>query len=233
MRKFFWLVFVKLIVFSSFSQEDGNSKQLAFNQDFINWVSSVTNNEWDIQVDFRTQLKERLIAFKDALIKTQSNNEVNMVINNFKLDPEFSDQQMAEHLVYGFYVKQSNPAVWNLPPEERKVIIKEAYLQGMNSNDARWIKIKENLIGKVFQHCGSTARVTVSEIIGCFWETIEAAIPVASVTALATAINSGSWSASVAAIKKLLKTVARKFGWFGLAVAAIDVGICIWDANND
>jgi hypothetical protein len=235
MKKIFLLTSIYFIGLLSFCQRPGDPiNYLVNNNDFINWVSNVTNNEWDIQVDFKNQLGEKVNAFKKVLLGTQTNDEVNNVISNFGLDPEFSDQKMAEHIVFGLYFKQENPWLWELAESERVQLIRDAYFKGMSSVDPRWTSIQSNLLNKIQVHCGTTGRITGAEIANCFWDVVVGAAGILTgITTAVTAINSGNWSAAVSAVKKVLKGAARKFGWVGLAIAAIDVALCLWDANGD
>jgi len=206
---------------------------LVNNDDFINWVSSTTNNEWDIQVDFKNQLGERLGKFKNDLTSTQTNEQVNQVISNYGLDPEFSDQKMAEHLVSGLYFKQENSWLWELAETDRMDIIRKSYYQGMASSDPRWTAITSILISKIYTHCGTTGRISPAEIADCFWDAVKEAVGIiGGIAMVVSAVNAGNWPAMIAAVKKVLKTAARRLGWFGLAAAAIDIGICIWNAND-
>lgn len=235
MKKLSFLICVCLTSFFCLSQRPNAPVDfLVNNNDFINWISSVTNNEWDIQVDFNRQLGNKVGDFRNALSSTQSHEDVNKVILSYGLDPEFSDQKMAEHIVFGLYLKQENSWLWDIAEIERVDIIKRAYFQGMSSNDSRWISIKNSLLSKIQIHCGTTGRISPSEIANCFWQTITDAVGIlGGFTAIVNAINDGNWPATIAAIKRVLKSVGRKFGWFGLAIAAIDIGICIWNANED
>jgi len=234
MKKFFFLSCVLLSSFLSFSQKPKDPVGYLVNSnDFINWISNVTNNEWEIQADFKKQLGDNIGGFRKSLSLAQTHEDVNNVIAEYSLDPEFSDQKMAEHLAFGLYLKQQNPWLWELAENERTEIVRQAYYQGMSSNDSRWISIKSNLLNIVQTHCGSTGRITPSEIVDCFWSTIKDAVGIiGGIAAVVGAINEGNWAATIAAIKKVLKTAARRFGWFGLAIAAIDIGICIWNAND-
>lgn len=206
---------------------------LVNNDDFINWVSNVTNNEWEIQVDFKKQLGDKLGGFRKSLSLTQTHDDVNNVIAQYGLDPEFSDQKMAEHLAFGIYLRQQNPWLWELAENERTEIVRQSYFQGMSSNDPRWVSIKSSLLNLVQTHCGTTGRISPSEIADCFWAVVKEAVGiVGGIAAVVGAINEGNWTAMISGIKKVLKTAARRFGWFGLAIAAIDIGICIWNAND-
>lgn len=235
MKKLMFLISVCLTGFFSFSQRpNAPVDYLVSNNDFINWISNVASNEWDIQVDFNSQLGNKINEFRKALNSTQTNEDVNKVISTYGLDPEFSDQKMAEHIAFGLYLKQDNPWLWDLGENDRVDIIRRAYFQGMSSNDPRWVSVKSNLLGKVQLHSGATGRITAAEIADCFWDMIKDAISiVGGFTAVVNAINQGNWPATVAAIKKVLKSMGRKLGWFGLAIAAIDIGVCIWNANDE
>jgi len=234
MKRIIFLTSVCLTSFLCFSQRPNSPVDyLVNNNDFINWISNVTNNEWDILVDFNSQLGNRVGDFRNALNSTQTDEDVNKVISTYGLNSEFSDQKMAEHIVFGLYLKQENPWLWDVSDKDRVDIIRRAYFQGMSSNDPRWVSIKNNLLSKVQIRCGTTGRVSPAEIADCFWDTITDALSIiGGFTAVVNAINEGNWSATVAAIKKILKSMGRKLGWFGLAVAAIDIGICIWNANE-
>jgi hypothetical protein len=234
MKKIIFLISIFSMNSFCFSQTPKDPvSYLVNNDDFINWVSNVTNNEWEIQVDFKKQLGDNIGGFRKSLSLTQTHEDVNNVIAEYGLDPEFSDQKMAEHLVFGIYLKQQNPWLWALAETERTEIVRQSYFQGMSSNDPRWISIKSNLLNLVQTHCGSTGRISASEIAECFWEAAKEAFAiVGGIAAVVGAVNAGNWSAMIGAIKKVLKTAARRLGWFGLAVAAIDIGICIWNAND-
>lgn len=229
------IIFLNLFILSTyiFSQEGDPAKYLANNNDFINWVSSVTNNEWDVYLDFKKQLGDQLDEFKNELIiASQYDNGVNGVISKYNLDPEFSDQKIAEHITYGLYLKQENPWLWQLADNERLEHMKTAYFYGMSSDNPRWQAIKQTLLSKVFAHCGTQTKI-IDDIIACFWDTIKSAAAIVTGFQLLTnAINSGNWSATISAVKKILKSAGRNLGWFGAAIAAIDIALCIWDALN-
>src|SRR5687768_14179322 len=216
-----------------FSQEGDPAKYLVNNIDFINWVSNVTNNEWDVYLDFKKQLGDQLDEFRTELqTATQYEEGVDGVITKFNLNPEFSDEKFAEHITYGLYFKQENPWLWQLSDQERLGIIKTAYYNGMSSDDPRWQAIKQTLLSKTFEHCGTQIKL-IDDIISCFWETLKsAAAIVTGFHLLANAINNGNWSATVSAVKKILKSAGRNLGWFGLAIAAIDITICILNAAD-
>lgn len=226
------LINLSLLIINTilYSQEVDPVKTLVGNNDFINWINSLTNNEWEIQVDFKNQLGNRLPEFKNALLTTKNDDDVNRVISKFGLNSEFSDQKMAEHLVYGIYFKQENKWLWDIQEDQRIKILNDAFFAGMASADPRWVAIQHNLRKKVEIHCGTTVKM-IDDIVNCFWDVIrDGASIITGFAALTTAVNNGNWSASISAIKKILKTAGRKLGWFGLAVAAIDVGICIWNS---
>src|SRR5688500_13293053 len=230
MKKIFINLSLLIINSISYSQEVNPAKTLVGNNDFINWINSITNNQWEIQVDFKNQLGNRLPEFKNELLTTKNDDDVNRVISKFGLNSEFSDQKMAEHLTFGLYFKQENPWLWGMPEDERIKIIHEAFFAGMSSADPRWVSIQHNLRRKVEIHCGTIVKM-IDDIIGCFWNTVkEAAVIITGFSLLRDYINSGNWPGTISAIKKILKTAGRKLGWFGLAVAAIDIGICIWDS---
>jgi len=214
----------------SYSQEVNPAKTLVANNDFINWINSITNNQWEVQVDFKNQLGNTLTEFKNELLTTKNDDEVNRVISKFGLNSEFSDQKMAEHLVYGLYFKQQNQWLWGIPEDERIKIIHEAFFAGMTSADQRWVSIQLNLRRKVEIHCGTTVKM-MDDIISCFWDTIkDAAAIITGFKILSDQINSGNWSGTISTIKRILKSAGRKLGWFGLAIAAVDIGICIWNS---
>lgn len=216
-----------------FSQTDDNLGKLAGDDIFINWVASVSNNELDVYLDIRTQLGENSNYFHQALLETKTNEDVESVFAKFGYDPENSDQKMAEHLVHGLYFKQERPEIWQLPEPDRLEVIKEAYYQGMNSSDPRWVELRNNLLNRVQAHCGSTGRIVPSEIAGCFWDALSDVVQiVGGFQVLITAVNNANWVAAIAAIKKILKTMGRRLGWFGLAITAFDIGLCLWEANE-
>lgn len=230
MKKIFINLSLLLINIISYTQEVNPAKSLVANNDFINWINSITNNEWEIHMDFKNQLGNRLVEFKNALLSTTNDEEVNRVISKFGLNSEFSDQKMAEHLVFGLYFKQENPWLWGISESERIKIIHDAFFAGMSSADPRWTAIQHNLRSKIEIHCGTTVRM-IDDIISCFWDTIKEGVGIVTgFAALTSAINNGNWSGTISAIKKILKTAGRKLGWFGLAIAAVDIGICIWNS---
>jgi hypothetical protein len=230
MKKIFINLSFIIISTISYTQETNPAKSLVANNDFINWINSLTNNEWEIYLDFKNQLGNRLAEFKNTLLTATNNEDVNKVISKFGLNAEFSDQKMAEHLVFGLYFKQENPWLWSLSESERLKIIHDAFFAGMSSIDPRWAAIQQNLRRKVETHCGTTFRM-IDDIISCFWDTIKEGVGIVTgFTALTSAINNGNWSATISAIKKILKTAGRRLGWFGLAIAAVDIGICIWNS---
>ena len=235
MKKLFLLAslcFIKVFCFSQRPSDPVN--YLVNNDDFINWISSVTNNQWEIQVDFSKQLGEKFKEFQNVLRSTKTSEDVDKTILEYGLDPEFSDQKIAEHIASGLPLIQNNPWLWEDWERGGIDIIRQAYFRGMASNDSRWMSVVNGLLSQIQGHCGTTNRISASEIASCFWDTITSAFQIlGDITAIVTAVNGGNLTAAIAAIKKVLKSMSRKFGWFGLAIAAIDIGVCIWNANGD
>jgi len=234
MKKILFLFAIVPCTLFVYAQNEEFTRNLVSNPDFINWIANTTVNEWDISVELEDQMGDKLGKFKEALLAAESDDDVNNVISEFGLDPEYADQKMAEHIVYGLYFRQQNPWLWDLPESERILLIRNAYFQGMHSDLPEWNSIKSNLLSRIITRCGTTTRITAAEIADCFWSVIvDAAKILGGITALVSAINTGSLNAAVVAVKKILKTAGRRLGWFGLAIAAIDVAICIWNANDN
>src|SRR5687768_10160355 len=210
MRSVFFVCFCAISLWGS-AQKTESDPSLTYNDDYINWVRSVLFNEWDVKTDMQQQLGARLFEFRDVLSTAQNPDEVNSIIAKFGYDPEYGDQKMAEHLTYGLYFKQQLPSIWERDPETRTMRIRNAYYEGMSSNDSRWIALKSELMSKIQFHCGTNRMPSMDEIIDCFWDTLRSVVDVVgSFAGLVTAINNGNWNAAVAAIKKIIKTGGRK-----------------------
>jgi hypothetical protein len=233
MKKILFSFFWTFVMCNINAQTNDDILKLAGNDDFINFVSSTSTNQIKIQKDFKNQLQSNYSAFWKTLKTNNTNDEVEATISQFQLNPEISTDLMAEHLAYQYIFLKNNPWVMALSTEQQRNLILAAYDYGIKSDDFRWKNFRDAVLSEVDQTVIGGQNKSMPEIVlGCVRETVEDAFNIGiEIGLVVLAVQDGSLSATVTAIKKLLKKLGKRFGWFGLAIAAWDIGWCIYNQS--
>ncbi len=211
-------------------QRGSSNTDLVQNEDFVRWVAATCHNEWDIGVDFEEQTGDGYSKFSRALKLATTDAEIEQVVSDFQLDTDRSYTLMAEQLVLWNLFKLRHAWFFNLSEQKQRELIFDAFHTGMNSDYPLWVEFRNSITEKIANKCGTTVKSVPSIIVNCLWDTVNSALNFTSqFAAIATAVNEGSWGGMIEGIKQLLKKAGKRLGWIGLAWAAIDVGICIWN----
>lgn len=201
------------------------SQYLAHNDDFVSFVNTLMVNDLKIASEMNNQLGEQLPAFRETLSATASQEEFDAVIARFGLDRTVIDESMAESLAYGMILKQKDGWLWDLSPSRLQEVMVSAIIKGLNTSDPRWDKIRSLVIGG---GSGTQAKVSIYSVANCIWDSIKETLNiVGNAAAVLAAANQGNMTVLMAELKILLKKGGKKLGWFGLALTAIDIAMCI------
>lgn len=226
---FIFLSFV-FIHKNSWSQTPEDPVTYLANDDrFISWISTTAINQLEIYINFKAQLGDRLPEFQKNFQLIETDEQLSGFLDQSAYNPEFADDKIANYILEGMMLKQKNEWLWQLEAEKSLEIIHQAYLKGLRSNDPRWINLI-NKFNSIVITSQPPSKSIASTIASCLWETVrEAFAVVGGMAALIAEVNDGNWNAALTQIKGILRKSGKKFGWFGLAWAALDIGICIWN----
>lgn len=217
------------IVIYEVAHAQNETRSLVNSQQFINLVASISNKQLDIRDDLKIQLSRSYSDFCRTLKSYTTNEQIDALVAATRLNTDNSYDAMSEHLAHQYLLIKENPWLEALPDAERKEIILAAYQQGMNSADERWLMVKQNLVNRA-QIKGSANKTIGQVIVGCVQQTVEAALDFAKqISVLTLSIEKGSFTGAVRAIKNLLKSAGARLGWWGLIMAAWDIGTCIYN----
>lgn len=199
--------------------------------DFINWVRAAALNQLKVRQKWHARIGTAgMNHLHDDLAAAGNDAAVRTVIRKHGIDTVETDGWMAEHIVFGLALKQGNEWLFRLSDMQRNSTLREALFAGLTSTDERWVALRAEVQSAVDAQSPALAeyRIDAYDVWECTYSTLVAAVKSAAAFAtLVDAVNSGNWSATVAAAKEMLRG-ARRWGWVGLAWAAIEIGTCLW-----
>lgn len=219
------------------SHSNGSSvvpNYLTFDQSFITMVHySVSNLGAGLYMN--SVLGNNILTFLNGL-KSCGNNATcvtNAVLrNNLSVDTldEYFYSAMAGALI--FHV--AHPEFDNMQENQRSVIFSQAFVSGMNSDDPRWIDIKNivgGLLGNFYNDEIYKADPDWTGYVDCFMAQVRGIwVGAMALNMVVEGMKTGSITKAFSALKTFLKTgVGRALGWVGLAIMAWEIFDCCWD----
>lgn len=142
-------------------------------------------------------------------------------------------------------VFNQHPQLLRFNEEQQQRIILRAMDEGLHSSDPKWVEAKSQLALQLNAQTqqlprsmdGIRARtdikavsLSVDEVWGCLKSAVGfGTAGILGVSALAKLAQEGVQ----AAVISVSKWIAARAGWFGIAIAAIDFGICVYHEAND
>jgi len=219
------------------SRSNGSSvapNYLTFDRSFIDMVRYSVSNLGAGQY-LNLKLGNNTLTFLNELKLCGSNTScvTNTVFRN-NLSVDTLDEYFYNAMAGALLFRVDHPEFDKMQEGERSIIFSQAFVSGMNSDDPRWIEIKNiagGLLGNFYNDEIYKADPDWTGYVDCFMAQINGIWTGAlALSTVIEGIKTGSIGKALGALKTFLKTgVGRALSWVGLAIMAWEIFDCCWD----
>jgi len=210
---------------------------LTFDHSFIEMVRYSVNNLGAGQY-MNSVLGNNTLIFLNELRSCGSNATciTNSVVRN-NLSVDVLDEYFYSAMAGAVLFRVAHPEFDNMPEDQRTAIFSQAFVSGMNSDDPRWIDIRNGaggLLGNFYNDEIYKADPDWTDYVDCFMQQVQQIwVGAMALNVVIESIKTGKVGKAIGAVKTFIKTaVGRTLGWVGLAIMAWNIFDCIWDVAH-
>ncbi len=162
---------------------------------------------------------------------------VTQVSSNYGVSLDIMDDYVYSAMAAGVLLRYNHPELEKLSDYDRNQIFSQSLRSGMNSTDARWLKIKQEITPLLPSFSDEIYRPSTdwTGYVDCFMDELSGIfVGVLKIGAVVEAIRRGQVAKAISSLKVFLKTaVGRTLSYIGIAIMAWDIFSCCYDVYNE
>lgn len=162
---------------------------------------------------------------------------VSQVSANFGVSLDILDDYVYNSMAAGILLRYYHPELEKLSDYDRNQMFYQSLRAGMNSSDARWLRIKQEITPLLPSFSEEIYKPSTDweAYVDCFMDELSGIfVGVLKIGAVIEAIRKGQVAKALSSVKSFLKTtVGRTLSYVGLAIMAWDIFSCCYDVYND
>lgn len=162
---------------------------------------------------------------------------VSQVSATYGISLDILDDYVYSAMAAGVLLRYYHPELEKMSDYDRNQIFSQSLRSGMNSTDARWLKIKQEISPLLPSFSDEIYRPAPdwTDYVDCFVQELGGVfVGVLKIGAVVESIRKGQVAKAISALKSFLKsTVGRTLSYVGLAIMAWDIFSCCYDVYNE